>query len=47
VISILTGLLGAAWRACVQHQTPLIEAWGLPDLASADARPDRPQADDL
>jgi putative transposase len=31
VLAILNGLLGAAWRAAIQHQTQvaLIEAWGL------------------
>src|SRR2546426_10067336 len=37
VFTILNGLLGAAWRACAQHQThiALIEAWGLQGLADA------------
>ncbi len=37
VFTILNGLLGAAWRACSQHQThiALIEAWGLQGLADA------------
>ena len=31
VLAILNGLLGAAWRAAIQHQTQvaLIEAWGV------------------
>jgi bacterioferritin len=37
VFTILNGLLGAAWRACAQHQAhiALIEAWGLQGLADA------------
>ena len=43
VFTILNGLLGAAWRACAQHQThiALIEAKGLHGLADAMRMHDR------